>query len=459
MSLEYETIARRCDFSSRVALLLLAVCLPLTTTGFEVVLGFAAITWLAAGRIRERIGGLMQNRVALLSLLLWGLFALGATVGAASGAEAWRGLMKYRELLCIPLLLSLFQRPDWKRFEKIWDIAPLVRTYRRWDPTGDRWRRWGLSCLILGTLIAVAGSYVEWVLGRDIGFQARNDNVVFMDRIVQNLLVVFVVYVLAYRALESCRSWWVYAGTIGVALFSLFALVPGRTGYVVLAALIGLLMWQRFRVRGLVIAAAAVMLIAGGAYSTSSMFRARMQQTAAQIQQYWTGSGSHNGLSPTVEPRLKYYELTLRLIRRSPIVGHGTGGFERAYRELANPQGLPVPAEPHNEYLAIASQVGLVGLAVWLWILIEQWRLARRLALPDQHFAQALLVLMVVGCLTNSLLHSHTIGMTYAYLTGLLFAGPAPSNVKREFGDTDSSSETVAMDDCLPAEDALRPAA
>jgi O-antigen ligase len=423
MSILPESVARRCDFSSRVVVLLLAVCLPLTTSGFEIVLAVAAVAWLGSGSITDRMSAVLRNRVAVLSLVLWGLFALGATFGSATAAEAWRGLMKYRELLCIPLLLSLFQKPDWERLEKIWDVAWLIRAYRRWDPSGVLWRRWGLMCLVAGTLVSVAGSYVEWIVGRDIGFQARNDNVVFMDRIVQNLLVVFVIYVLAYRAMESRRWWWAYAGTIGLAFFSLFALVPGRTGYLVLAALIGLLMWQRFKVRGLVVATAAVCLLAAGAYFASPMFRTRMQQTAVQARQYWSGTSNHDALSPNVEPRLKYYELTLRLIRRSPIVGHGTGGFERGYREFASPAGLPVPAEPHNEYLAIASQIGLIGLAVWLWMLLEQWKAAKRLPLPDQHFAQALLLLMVVGCLANSLLHSHTIGMTFAYLTALLFAG------------------------------------
>lgn len=458
MSFQYERIARRCDFSSRFALLVLALCLPLTTSGCEMVLGFAVLAWLAAGNVREKLTGLLTNRIAILACLLWGLFAFGTTYGSAAGSEARHELMKYRELLYIPILLSMFQRPDWGRFEKIWDIASLIRIYRRWDPSGDRWRQWGLWCIVLGTLVEVAGSYVEWIVGRDIGFQALHDNVVFKDRIIQSLLVAFAVYFLAYRALDSRRWCWLYAGAIGVSLFSLFVLVPGRTGYVVLAALTALLMWQRFRWRGLAAGTTVGLLVVAGAFAGSPMFRARMQQTVAQSHQYLSGGASGGATSP-VEPRLKYYELTLKLVRRSPVVGLGTGGFERAYRELASKDGSPVPAEPHNEYLAIASQIGLVGLAVWLWLLIEQWRAATRLALPDRHFAQALLVLMAIGCTANSLLHGYTGGMLYAFLTGLLFAGSRESAYTEAIGPVDSATVKHPSLQAISSTDALRPAA
>ncbi|MBI5757465.1 MAG: O-antigen ligase family protein [Planctomycetales bacterium] len=459
MQINYEPIARRCDFSARVALVLLAICLPLTTSGSEMLAGFIVVMWLATGRYRERLELMFSNRIAVLSLALFGLFSCGISYGSASGREALHGLMKYRELLLLPVLLTLFQRPHWEWYDKNWEERWFVRWYCRHDPSGVAWRQWGVWCIVLGTLVAVAGSYVEWFVGRDIGFVAINDNVVFKDRIIQSLFVAFAVYFLAYRALESRRWWWAYSAAIGVSLFSLFALVPGRTGYLVLAALVSLLMWQRFRWRGLAVATAAVMLLVGGAFAGSSMFRARMQQSMAQVQQYFSGDAMGAGAAASVEPRLKYYEMTWQLIRRSPIVGLGTGGFVRGYRDLPNPEGLPVPAEPHNEYLAIASQIGLIGLAVWLWLLIAQWKAAQRLALPERHFAQALLVLMSIGCLANSLLLGYTGGMLYAYLTALLYAGQLDSTSAIASDSSEPSTLSHPALRAIAPTDALRPAA
>ena len=82
---------------------------------------------------------------------------------------------------------------------------------------------------------------------------------------------------------------------------------------------------------------------------------------------------------------------------------------------------------PHNEYLLIATQIGLVGLACLLYLFFLQWRLAAQFAPHYRDLARGLVLMMVIGCMFNSLLLDHTEGLWFAWASGLLFAGLNPS--------------------------------
>jgi O-antigen ligase len=80
---------------------------------------------------------------------------------------------------------------------------------------------------------------------------------------------------------------------------------------------------------------------------------------------------------------------------------------------------------PHNEYLLIAIQIGLIGLASLLYLFYRQWQVAGRLAQPlYRDLARGMVLMFVVGCLFNSLLVDHTEGLLFAWMSALLFAAP-----------------------------------
>ena len=96
----------------------------------------------------------------------------------------------------------------------------------------------------------------------------------------------------------------------------------------------------------------------------------------------------------------------------------------KAYADQTNGTGLEPSVNPHNEYLLIGVQTGLVGLVLLLHLFWQHWRLAPRLATPlETHLARGLLLTIAVGCLFNSLLLDHTEGLLFAWMTGLLYGG------------------------------------
>ncbi|MGH8348873.1 MAG: O-antigen ligase family protein, partial [Pseudomonas sp.] len=130
------------------------------------------------------------------------------------------------------------------------------------------------------------------------------------------------------------------------------------------------------------------------------------------------------GEENSVGLRMEWYKNSLDIVREHPIFGAGTGGFPKAYAEKTLGSGKLVPAHPHNEYLLIAVQLGLVGLALLFYLFYRQWRLASSLPLAlEQNLARGLLLTIIFGCLFNSLLVDHTEGLLYAWLSGLLYGG------------------------------------
>jgi O-antigen ligase len=122
--------------------------------------------------------------------------------------------------------------------------------------------------------------------------------------------------------------------------------------------------------------------------------------------------------------RLEFYRNTLAIIREHPLLGVGTGGFPKAYADRVQAAEADLTRNPHNEYLHIAAQTGLAGLAALLWLFLLQWITAPRLTEPlERHLARALVLTIAVGCVFNSFLLDHTEGLMYAWLTALLYTG------------------------------------
>jgi len=79
---------------------------------------------------------------------------------------------------------------------------------------------------------------------------------------------------------------------------------------------------------------------------------------------------------------------------------------------------------PHNEYLMIAVQTGIIGLALLLYLFYTQWRYAPLLHTSfEQDAARGLVLAYLVNCSLNSALRDHADGLFFAFMTAVLFAG------------------------------------
>lgn len=56
---------------------------------------------------------------------------------------------------------------------------------------------------------------------------------------------------------------------------------------------------------------------------------------------------------------------------------------------------------PHNEYLLMAVQLGTLGLALFINLLVQVWRASRSLGARSRHLLLAWLAIFTIGCGAN----------------------------------------------------------
>ncbi len=104
--------------------------------------------------------------------------------------------------------------------------------------------------------------------------------------------------------------------------------------------------------------------------------------------------------------RLAMWSTTLRMVVAHPLLGVGPGGWKRAfpgYDRGTTIAPITFPRWPHNDYLSIASEYGLIGLGVYLWLLTSGFRCLLTMARAQDPFARlaaplfALSILSVLG--------------------------------------------------------------
>jgi O-antigen ligase len=376
----------------------LGFSLSISTALDNVLLVLLLLCWFASGDWQAKFARIRANQVAVAALLLLGLLALGTAWGPGLPAERFTYLKKYTDLLLIAILGTVFVDPTDRRRGLLAFAAGLTLT------------------LLLSYALKLGAPLPE----RFITGEAANPTI-FKKHITQNLLMAYgslLFAVLAWHA-DVPRARWLWCGLSALAAFNVFFLVQGRTGWVVLAALAVLVLFRWLRWRGM---AAAVILFAAasaGAYSFSKSFHGRIDLVVSGVSQW------HPDV-PNTDPvgiRLEFYRNTLAIIRDHPLVGVGTGGFARAYAQRVEGRSMDATTNPHNQYLLITVQLGLGGLALLLWLFVQQWRYAARLQ-PDTHqlLARGLVLSIIVGSLFNSLLIDHAESLFYCWLSGLLFA-------------------------------------
>lgn len=400
--MSYASIAAKADIVATRAAVALGFSIPISVALDNVLLAFMLLGWLLGARYREKLQAIARNPVAVLALALFALLAVGTLYGDGTPKEALRYLNKHADLLYLALLIPLF---------------------------GDaRMRERAMQGFVLAMILSLAWSYMiglGWAPESWLGAREQGDASAFKHRITHNLLMALAAFLFAFKARHagSVRLRVIFGILALLALYNILVMVGGRTGYVVLGALMIYFFFDWLRWKGLAWATATGIVLTVVAFYGSPAFNERIVAAVDGYAQWEAGSGEAN----SVGIRLDYYRNTARIISDNPLTGVGTGGFREAYAQRIEGTGLPPSDNPHNQFLLTTAQIGVAGLVALLALFAVQWRMTARLVDPwEQYFARGVLMTIIVGSLFNSLLLDHTEGLLYAWASGVLFAGIVP---------------------------------
>jgi O-antigen ligase len=387
----------RVDDWGRVASILIGFAIPISTALDGTLSALVLLCWLGGRAYREKRDCIRRNPVALaaLALLLLALVAV-AWSGAPLG-ERLASLRKYGNLLLIPVFAAYFAQARARERGLIAFAAGLALT------------------LVLSFAVAL-----DWIpAGGPI--HGTSTHPVFKSRIAQNILMSFgaLLFLVLARRARSRRLRVLWAILTAGAVVDVLGPVEGRTGYVVLPALCVMVSFTLLRWKGIAAGATVAAVLMAAAYQLSAPFHSRVDAGISEAT-HWN---PHAPATKSIEYRLEFYANTLRIVSDHPLTGVGTGGFKRAYAAQVQGTGMLSTSNPHNMYLIVAAELGVLGVLLLVYLLAVEWHSAGRLSSPDYVLlARGVVLTVAISGLFNSILIDHTECLFFAWMSGLLFA-------------------------------------
>jgi O-antigen ligase len=391
------TLANYIELMGKISAVITAFVIPLSTslTGIFFILTIAL--YYLAGGWQEKFLFIVQDRVALYLLLFFACFLVGILYTTAPLSDAISMVSKYDKLLFAVLLLPLFRE--------------------------EKWRNYALNAFLVAIGILLFFSYLKYFGMIQYGIKYGPVEI-FKGHIAFNFLMSFAAYVLVYKIIKL-DGWprWALVIFLVLIFYNVFFMTTARSGYAVFAGLMVLFLIQRLRWQGLLVSLISLVVLFGGVFLFSSVFKERAHAIVSDVQEYKTNEVTSIGL------RMSFVKNSLQLIKAHPVFGTGTGSFKTEYANIQPPPVVKTH-NPHNEYLHIGVQFGVFGLILLLLNFAMQLWNSRLLPEPFNGIAQAVVISIMLGSLANSWLLDTTQGHFYAYFIALTFAC-LPGRVKR----------------------------
>lgn len=362
---------------------------PLSTSLLGIFSLLAVLAWFFSGGLSDIPRVLQNHPPAILALLLFILMCLGTIYTSADPLQAFDTLKKYRELLLLPIIISLLS-------------------------ISAGYGEMAENSFITGCIILMLISYGMAV--HIIPEERYGHSLVF--HITHSFFMAILSFWALHRSIDSHQYRYLWITVYLVAVVNIFYIAPGRTGMLVFITLMLLFLYQRLNILhwliGMFILVGSMFII----YSTSDNFSERIDEVFIEIQQYQAG---HSRTS--IGQRFDWWYSSFALIKERPVLGHGTGSFPNAQRRLAENSEITPTDNPHNEFLFLTVQFGLTGLLLFGALTLSQLTGYPHLPENKRWLLQGVVFALLSGSLINSLLFDSQQGHFYLFMSAALMCG------------------------------------
>ena len=373
--------------------LAVALSLPWSTSATAILV----VLWLLAALSALELVAIRRELATAaggLPVLLWLIAAVGMLWAGVSWAERFGGLGGYHRLLVVPLLLAQFRRSDRGALVLYGFLASAI-------------------CLLIAS----------WALALIPGLATHGKayGVPVKDYLFQGEIFL----ICAFALVEAACGFWrerrwrlvVAAGCLVVVfLANIGFIATSRTVLMVAPVLVVLLGYRQFGVKGVLTALLAAAVLSGGLWFASAHLRDRTDETIAELRAYFgTNAVNSTGL------HIEFLRRSLHVVAEAPVIGHGTGSIAEEFRRASAGETGAAAApsvNPHNQILAVAMQLGLLGAIVLSAMWIAHFALFRGGGWIGWVGA-VVVVENVVSSVANSHLFDFSQGWLYVFAVGV----------------------------------------
>lgn len=343
-----------------------------------------------------------SNPVAGFNILFFLCLLIATFWGLAPYIERFEFAAKYIDMLYVSILLPYFfgARERYRAF--IGFIAG------------------GVTVLVLSYSLALGLIPLKW-----FPLTQADNAVVFKLHITYGWMMsclVFSCLVISFRLSSKNRLLsWLLGLIAAAATYNLLFMIQGRTGYFSMGILIGYLAFNYYRshlnLNTFLFGLMAVAVLICITVLTDNPLKNRLSIAQTELSEWNKNKGSETSIGL----RLDFYSNTWDIIKKHPLLGVGTGSLGAAYQERIAGSQMIHTKNPHNEYLLMTAQLGLLGFLLIVGLFITIWRSAKHLPQLEMTLARGLLLAFSSGCLFNSFLLDNTEGLFFAWACAVLF--------------------------------------
>jgi len=395
-----DTGETRLDTYVGLLAVVLAASLPLYRPWITLATTLILLLWFFARGLRRRVARLRHHRLTLAVLTFLALNLL-SLLWSENPAEGLRYVAKYRYLLLIPVAATAM-RSRYRHIALIvFQIAAAASVF--------------LSLAVFAGLLRIGGAHP----GNPSPAMAHLD----YSLVLAMAALLILTRVLYETMVPSRRLLW--TGFFLLVTFGL-AINIGRGGH--LAFIGGLLIlvthWARGQswrlVTGVVAALLAALLLV---LALSPGFRSRVIESRNELRATLVDQRYDSNLGG----RVAAIVVSREIFRQHPILGTGVGGNISALQQILDtdlPELKPAVywyRHFHNQYLQIATELGMAGLVAFAWIF---WELLRG-PYPNRKtdaYAIVLAAVYLLGFLGEPYFHKQVTLVMFALFAGFISA-------------------------------------
>jgi O-antigen ligase len=333
-----------------------------------------------------------RHPVVIVTALYFLLYVIGMTYSVGDWHDRLKDFQKHLWIFGTILLMPVFIEKKWRDY--------AINAF--------------LAAMTLILILSFCKFYGLFHWRPELGQSAM-----FNNYIVQSILMAFAAVLFLQRYLSQPKKNWALLAITLAMIINIFFFSEGRSGYITFALLFCYLLYDRYRIKGLIPALLIIIMLGGLAYFLSPTLHHRINLMFTE-----TTQNHYLNYETSMGRRYAEGQNSWNLIKQAPWIGYGTGGVREAYHALPHElfQRAVLVDQVDLDYMNILMKFGFIGLAIVLLFFFVLWYEARSLEDRERYIGRALVLFFLFGCIANDIMNTVVTGHLLSIFVALAFA-------------------------------------
>jgi O-antigen ligase len=332
-------------------LILLAFFMPISVFITDLLIFTISIIWVFQGELKNKWQIISSSKWMLSVIALFSLYLIGLLWGNYHSNASWT-LEKTALLLFLPILYS-------SNFSQK-TIRNSVIAF--------------LSAMTLSSILAILINHktIPRLAKMDKIFSNSYSMSSFMQYNYHNLFLAFALLlclIIIFRIVSS--NYKVFVVSCALLMITSLYTEPGRAGHLLFICITFFFTFYLFAKNKLAlfgsILSICIMLFIS--YHYSADFNRRVQATYTNVLEFDVSKEN------SISTRYNLAKYSIQKIKEKPLLGHGTGSFVEEFSSMGDQAIASLQSQhktPHNNFLFVFFELGIVGLILLLLIFYYQ---------------------------------------------------------------------------------------